>query len=183
MPGIAPDQQGQVSSMMDPIVATLNSAVSDLASRASSVNAAAASIGWALLGPIGMAINAVTSPTDDARAAISSALNTMRNIVTRLDGLSRQAVMDGTETIEQWTDAANTVQEGLSGLSKQLDAESVWAVELDNTKMQIDALAKFVAPYAKLAAFGVGGILLVGGLILAAHFLGGSNRTVIIRES
>lgn len=173
-----PNQQAQASGMMDQVLGTLNDAIGQLDYASSGVQAVASTIGWGLLGPIGLAVNALTGPTTDARAAIQSALNTMRNIVTRLDGPSRQDVLSGALAPDKWVASANEVMNGIQGLSAQLDNGTIWSnvvAAAAQTLEDLKQLGKQAIPV--VASVGIVAGIIVAGIFLNSWLQGGGGHS------
>lgn len=77
------------------------------------------------LGPVAWVGSLFTSNTEDMRNAAYSALNSYSTMVDRLDGPSRMEVLAGEEAIDKWQAGARAVSDGIEGLAKDLDEESV----------------------------------------------------------
>jgi phage-related minor tail protein len=173
-----PNQQAQASQMMDQVLVNLNEAIGQLDYNSSNVKAAASSIGWSLLGAVGAAVDALTNPTSDARAAIQSALNTMRNIVSRLSGPARDDVMSGALAPDKWVASANEVMQGIQGLSLQLDDGTVWSnvvAACAQTLEDLKKLGKQAIPV--VAGLGAVAALIIAGIFLNSWLQGGGGHS------
>lgn len=171
------NQQTQASQMIDQVLANLNDAIGQLDYNSSNVKAAASTIGWSLLGPIGAVVNALGT-TSDARAAIQSALNTMRNIVARLGGPSRDDVMSGVLAPDKWVASANEVMQGIQGLSLQLDDGTVWSnvvAACGQTLEDLKKLGKQALPV--VAGVGIVAAIVVAGIFLNSWLQGGGGHS------
>lgn len=100
---IPADQAAQVSAVIDKTVASLQDAWDKLSAY--------------------LASNPISVPRETI-AAGQSALSTLQSIITRLGGSSKADVLQGSETIDQWLGAAQTVLQGITDQANLVQAGS-----------------------------------------------------------
>jgi len=135
-------QQQELNSVMDSAVGAMNGAADSLRKRVALESAREVLL--KLAGPAGWFTMAFTS-TDDARAAALSGLKTIQNIIDRLNGPSRQAVLNGAEAPEKWLAASKTVLEGIQDQAKILGDSSLATFAGEQYAATKQAFADFLA--------------------------------------
>jgi len=156
-------QREALSAMMDNTVDALRRAILALKARIQLERAADKIL--LALGPLGI-VAAFTSP-EEARKAVLSGLNTLSNIVSRLDGPSRAEVLAGTLAPNKWLAGAQPVFDGVKGQAEilgELTLAGFVGERYDAAKKTIDEVlgmagraAQFYADYWPWI-YGVGGV-------------------------
>lgn len=139
-------QRQELNSIMDSAVGAMRSSIQNLESNI--VREARNELLLTLAGGAGLFAKMFTS-TDDARLAALSGLKTIKNIVDRLDGPSRQEVLAGTMAPEKWLGSSKVVLEGVKDQADILKDSSLASFAMGQYEATVQAFKDFMARAGK----------------------------------
>jgi len=112
-----------LNDMMDSVISALRTAVFKVRARVAVEDNVTTLLGVASAGSLSLA-SSWFSTAEDTRNGVLAAMDTMTNIIDRLDGPSRAEVIAGTETQEQWLKGASAVADGVQAQLQYLSESS-----------------------------------------------------------